>query len=75
MNQTLNRTIAAPEPVVLQRQIGSTVYNIGIHLNPEAKETLDDKVRRLLINDLQCAPENATIKPLQAGWLSERGSA
>ena len=74
MNQALKNTTTS-EPFVMQRRVGSTVYNIGIYFTPEAKETLEDKVRRLLKNDLQIAPENAIMKPLQAGWLSERGSA
>ena len=65
---------SASEPFVLQRRIGSTLYKVGIYFNPEAKETLNEKVRRLLKNDLQSAPENATMKALQAGWLSERSS-
>ena len=58
----------------LRRQIGSTTYRLGIYFNPNAKETLNEKVCRLLKNDLQSAQEDATIKPLQAGCLSERGS-
>jgi len=65
----------ATTPIVLLRQIGSTTYRIGIHFNPNAKETLDDKIHRLLKNELQSSPGNATIKPLQAGCLSERGSS
>jgi hypothetical protein len=61
-----------PEPLVINRQIGSTLYKVGIHFNPHAKETLDEKIRRLLKNDLKSAPENVTMKPLQASWLSER---
>ena len=66
---------ATPEPFVLHRQIGSTTFRVKLYFNPDAKETLDDKVRRLLKNDLHSAPENAIIKPLQADWLSERSSA
>jgi len=72
---TKNNSTTNPEPFVLHRRIGSTIYNIGIYFNLNAKETLNEKIGRLLINDLQNAPENATIEPLQADWLSERGSA
>ena len=65
----------APEPFVLYRKIGSTHYKVGIHFNPDAKETLDDKVRRLLKNDLKSAPNQGKMYSLQADWLSERGSA
>ena len=73
MNCTVKK-ITASEPFVLQRRIGSTLYKVGIHFNPEAKETLNEKVQRLLKNDLQSAPESGTMKSLQADWLSERTS-
>ena len=71
MNMTTNTTIS-PEPFVLHRQVGSTTYRIRLHFNPNAKETLDDKVRRLLKNDLQSEPKTASMELLQADWLSER---
>ena len=66
---------SASEPFVLQRRIGSTLYKVGIYFNPEAKETLNEKVRRLLKNDLQSATESVKMESLQADWLSERSSA
>jgi len=74
MNNTANNQTTTPEPFVLHRQIGSTTFRVRLFFNPDARETLDDKVRRLLKNDLQSARENVTIEPLQAGWLSERSS-
>ena len=74
MNQTINRTIAVPEPIVLSRRIGSTIYNIGIYFNPEATETLDDKALRLINNDLNLAPQNVTMGLSQTGWLPEGSS-
>ncbi len=75
MTKTSKNPTTNPEPLVLRRRIGSTTYRARVFFNPEAKETLDDKVLRLLKNELQSSPENATMKPLQAGWLSERSSA
>ena len=75
MTKTSKNPTTNPEPLVLRRRIGSTTYRVRIFFNPDAKETLDDKVLRLLKNELQSSPENATMKPLQAGWLSERSSA
>jgi len=66
---------SAPEPCVFHRQIGSTLYKVGIHFSPTARETLDDKVRRLLKNDLKTPPQNVKMEPLQASWLPERSSA
>ena len=57
---------AAPGPIILQGKIGSTLYKLGIHFNPDARETLEDKIRRLLKNDLKSAPENVTMDSLQA---------
>jgi len=68
------KKLTTPEPYVLHRQIGSTTYRVRLHFNPNPRETLDEKVRRLLKNDLQSAPQNATMESLQADWLSERGS-
>ena len=68
------QTMATTESFVLRRRIGCTVYRLGIYFNPNAKETLTDKVCRLLKNDLQSAPEDATMASLQAGCLSERGT-
>ena len=75
MTKTSKNPTTNPEPLVLVRRIGSTTYRARVFWSPDAKETLDDKVLRLLKNELQSSPENATMKPLQAGWLSERSSA
>jgi hypothetical protein len=65
---------ATTESLVLFRRIGSTTYRVGIYFNPAAKETLNEKVCRLLKNDLHSPPANATMEPLQAARLSERGT-
>jgi hypothetical protein len=64
-----------PEPLVLNRRIGSTSFNVRLFFNQNAKETLNEKVLRLLKNDLQSAIENDSIESLQAGWLSERSAS
>jgi len=68
------QTTVAPEQFVLHRRIGSTNYRARVFYNPDAKETLEEKVRRLLKNDLHSAPGGAKLELLQAGWLPERGS-
>ena len=73
MGQTVKST-NLQEPFVFRRRIGSTTFKVGIHFNEEARETINDKVLRMLKNDLQSLPNCATMKPLQAGWLPERGS-
>jgi hypothetical protein len=71
---TVNIETTNPEPLVLNRQIGSTTFRVNLHFNHNAKETLVNKIYRLLKNDLQTTPENAKIESLQASWLSERSS-
>jgi hypothetical protein len=75
MNQTSKHPTANPEPLVLRRRIGSTTYQTRIFFNPEAKETLDDKVLRLLKNDLNRGAGHGMIGIPQTGRLSERSIA
>ena len=71
---TANIITTTMEPFVLNRQIGSTAYSVNIFFNQNANETLNEKVLRLLKNDLQSTYENDNINSLQASWLSERSS-
>jgi len=61
----------APEPYVLHRRIGSTTYRVRLHHNPDAKETLDEKVLRLLKNDLNLPASHDRMSLSQTGWLPE----
>lgn len=36
------------EPLILSRRIGSTTFLINVYTNTEAKETLNDKILRLV---------------------------
>ena len=40
---------------VLVRKIGKTTYMVGIHFSQTSKETMDDKVLRLIKNDIRNA--------------------
>ena len=44
-NRTAHPMLAVP--------IGNTTYMVGIHFNEAAKETLDDKLKRLIRKDVQ----------------------
>ena len=35
-------------PVALRKQIGGTMYVVRVHFNEDAKETMKDKIKRLL---------------------------
>ena len=38
---------------VLVRKIGNTTYMVGIHFSETSKETMDDKVARLVKTDIR----------------------
>ncbi len=38
------------EPVKMQKRIGSTTYEVAVHFSQTSKETLDDKIMRLIRN-------------------------
>ena len=58
----------------LQKKIGSTLCKVNVYFNNANHESLEEKILRLIKNDLNFTSENATMKSLQAGWLSERSS-
>lgn len=34
-------------------RMGSTTYNIGVHFSTESKDTLEDKMKRLMLDDVK----------------------
>ena len=40
-------------PVALRKQIGGTMYVVRVHFNEDAKETMKDKIKRMLENDVK----------------------
>jgi hypothetical protein len=65
---------AHAEPAQLRKRIGSTVYEVRVHFNSDAKETMDDKILRLVRNDLNKPPVDVKIAVPQTGRLPERSS-
>jgi len=63
-----------PGNAFFNKRIGATLYRVGIHFNPESKETLQDKILRLVKNDLNLLSFRATMESPQTGRLLERGS-
>ena len=59
---------------VLHKKIGSTFYKVNIYFDKTNPESLEDKILRIIKNDLNFAQKDAKIKSLQTGWLSERSS-
>ena len=44
-------TMARAEQPDLVKRIGKTTYRVKVYFNPNSKETLTDKVMRLLLNE------------------------
>ena len=49
--QTYELPASGPEVPVVRKQIGKTTYLVRIHFNPDSKETLQDKLERILVNE------------------------
>lgn len=47
----------ANTPVALRKQIGGTTYVVKVHFNEDARESMKDKIKRLLENDVKI-PQN-----------------
>ena len=44
------------EPLMLEKRIGSTTYVVAVHFNQSEKETMSDKVLRLIESEVRhCA--------------------
>lgn len=47
-----NPEVPSSEPVLTMRR-GNTTFLIGIHFNETKKETLDDKIRKMIRRDVE----------------------
>ena len=50
--QTYELPASGPEAPVVRRKIGKTTYLVKVHFNPDSKETLQDKLERMLVNEV-----------------------
>lgn len=41
----------------LVKTIGKTTYRVKVHFNPKARETMQDKIVRMLRNDVSQSPK------------------
>jgi hypothetical protein len=73
MKATANSTYS--KSVVMRKRIGSTVYVTNVYLKNDAGETMDEKILRLIKNDLHLSTRPVMMELPQMGRLSERGSA
>ena len=52
-NQEIRATPEATDQPMLSMQLGRTTFLIGLHFSGKGKESLDDKVRRMIQKDVQ----------------------
>lgn len=52
-NQEIRATPEAADQPMLSMQLGRTTFLIGLHFTEKSKESLDDKVKRLIKKDVQ----------------------
>ena len=57
------------------KRIGSSLYKVSVYFSQESQETLNDKIFRLVKNELNQPPKHATMKMLQTERLSEGSSS
>jgi hypothetical protein len=59
------------EPLMkMRKRIGSTVYEVHMYFNQDAKETMDDKIIRLISGEARSAASNTSQRalPKQPGY-------
>jgi len=71
----IERKNNAQEQFVLTRRIGSTVYEVNVNFNQDAKETMDEKLLRIVKNSLNLQAKNDKMVMLQTSGLPERSSS
>ena len=56
-NQQTKPTATAERKPDLVKKIGKTTYRVNVHFNPKARETMSDKIIRMLRNEIAQAPK------------------
>ena len=51
-NKVMETPAAAPEPR-LKTTVGKITYLVGVHFSEDSKETLTDKINRMIRRDIQ----------------------
>ena len=69
---TTVKKLTNPEPYVLQRRIGSTLYTVKAYFSGATSETLEDKILRLAKNDGLDFQSGQAQKSLRTGRSEER---
>ena len=50
LRQQDGKTATAAAPTITRR-IGTTTYRVRVHFNPDSKETMNDKIIRMIKNE------------------------
>jgi hypothetical protein len=56
------------------KEVGSTLFQVNVRFDDAGKESLEEKILRMLKNDLTGGARCGNIKMPQADLLPERGS-
>ena len=72
---TTVKKLTNPEPYVLQRRIGSTLYTVKAYFSEKTSETLEDKILRIARNDGLDFQSETAKKSLRTGRSKERRAA
>ena len=56
-DKTATPKAEAPEQPDYVKRIGNTTYHVKVHFNPNSKETMQDKIMRLLRNEVRQSPK------------------
>lgn len=52
IDKNVTEAIKEPEPPTVYRRIGSTTYEISMYFSQTSNETIADKIKRLIQNDI-----------------------
>ena len=55
-DKTTTATARAEQPDLV-KTIGKTTYRVKVHFNPNSKETMNDKIIRMLRNEVRQSPK------------------
>ena len=44
--------VTVPEAPTFRKKVGKTTYLVRVHFNPDSKETLQQKLERMLVNEV-----------------------
>jgi hypothetical protein len=61
-------------PQQISKRIGNTVYNVEVRYDPASRETFDEKILRMLKNDLTLPVKCGIMNMPQTDGLSGRSS-